>query len=262
MATGALQYVEAPVAPARRTGLLRVATVSEGTAERWHGGITWQSPRTGTAWYRTDQESTDPKTVGTVSPVEAESFYVGIAAEAGMLLDPALPEFLRARLDGAETVAVEAAVRDLVLVARGSALVSTATDLAHGLALLEQALAEQYGGLPVVHVDVYTAVLLAAADVVEHTGDGTLVTKVGTPVIPGAGYTAGEGVEVDSVTAGEGESWMFGTGWPVLRRSQMVTADAWDTTYNKRLALAERLYVAQVEAPVLAVLVSDSAEWS
>lgn len=261
MALGASTYVEAPVGPARRTGLLSVVTVERDIpGNRWYGGTDWYGI-TGmqVADYRTDPNARDSKTFGEMVDGSSDTFLVYAGLERKQPIgDDTVLGLARRILEGTETVAVEKYLVNQVLTGTGTnVLNSTAVTPDVGLALVEQAMAAGYGGLPLIHADVYLASLLTSVnEALDAAGDGALVTRLGTPVIPGAGYTCT--AEIGGVTPGAGESWLFGTGWIRCLGSEVVVNDGRDLASNAHVAVAERMWNVAVEPVVVAALVSDA----
>lgn len=96
------------------------------------------------------------------------------------------------------------------------------------IAQLEQYAAENYAGLPVIHMSRYTATYAISRDVVVPNLDGTLQTLQGTPVANAAGYP-------DCV--------MWVTGQVNMWRTPTATHTAPNLSTNTSVALAERTYV-------------------
>jgi len=261
VALGASTYVEAPAGPPRRTGLLNVVTVERNVpGNRWYGGTDWYGiAGLQVAAYRSDPNARDSKTFGEMVEGSSATFHVYAGLERKMPVNDGDVGTLASRvLEGTETVAVEKYLVDNVLTDTGTTVLnSTAVTPEVGLALVEQAMAEGYGGLPLVHADVYLASLLTSTyEAVDHVGDGALATRLGTPVIPGAGYTCT--AAIGGVTPGAGESWLFGTGWIRCLGSEAIVRDGRDLPTNAHTAVAERMWNVAVEPVIVAALVSDA----
>lgn len=153
-----------------------------------------------------------------------------------------------------ETLAAEAALQPVL---NGAAQDVTPTPgtpvgVVDGVAILEEWIAERYGGLPLLHMSRYGATHTSSKGLLRP--DGTdLVTFQGTPIANGAGYgnTGPGGV----VATYPGRYWVYVTGQVTLYQGPLVKAEATDHTHNHERALVERTYVPVVDGPVGAVLV-------
>lgn len=138
----------------------------------------------------------------------------------------------------------------------------TSWGLCSGLGMLEQLIAQQYGGIGVVHAprplitSARTVVLSRYPD-----GGGDEVPRVRTPGDNlwafGAGYDR-KGPPLpgnDDNEAPAGQMWIYATGPVVLRRSEVQNHPSFDRTSNENRALSERSYVLTAECPALAVLI-------
>jgi hypothetical protein len=148
-------------------------------------------------------------------------------------------------------------------------LAATATDLtpaagpvniAQGVAALEGALAESYGGRGVLHVPAGVAALLGCCNIAhEDPATGTLRTLAGNCVAIGAGYSAmntGPG----NIPAPSGTAWLYVTGPLVIRRGPAETLpdqnSSVSTRTNDRRVLVERTVVVATTCDVFAVAVT------
>lgn len=109
------------------------------------------------------------------------------------------------------------------------------------LATAEQYIGTNYGSLGVIHVSRLLAQVLLCEEALEVRGT-RLFTRLGTPVIAGAGYP---GTHPDGVTAGE---WLIATPALMLYRSEIFTAtnrpgDLLDRAQNNLFGIAERRYL-------------------
>src|SRR5690606_26062585 len=118
-----------------------------------------------------------------------------------------------------EQQALEAAWQRTVLARDAVDLTPTAGPLsiAQGVAALEGALAESYGGVGTVHVPAGAAALLGCCRVAqEDPATGSLRTLAGNCVVIGAGYSAEN--TGPSGPAEPGTAWLYVTGPVVVRR--------------------------------------------
>jgi hypothetical protein len=126
-----------------------------------------------------------------------------------------------------------------------SRLAAEATDLnaagalspAQALAALEDYIGQTYGSLGVIHGSRGSASTLDTRIV---QSGSRLVTKVGTPVVAGAGYL---GLSPALAAPAAGETWLFASPTLFGYRGEVFTNAALDRTKNDHYALAERQYV-------------------
>lgn len=137
-------------------------------------------------------------------------------------------------------------------------------DVIQGLGLLEQALADCYGGVGVIHVPVKALPLLNAARLVHPVGgrDATsgqfgrqLQTLAGNLIAVGGGYP---GTGPDGTDPGDDASWLYATGAVFMYRSN-VRVHPFSSTVNRSNntieMIAERTYVLGFDCCLLAVQV-------
>jgi hypothetical protein len=143
----------------------------------------------------------------------------------------------------------------------------TPTSPINGLALLEGeiGLSRQLG---VIHMSPQLAIWLSNYHVLDLQGK-ILRTKVGTPVIPDAGYTEGAS-PAGHAAASPGQQWMYATGTIEVRRSEMfVTPERVDQALergtggastgrpNTIVYRAERYYLVDWDTQVQAAVLVD-----
>lgn len=140
-----------------------------------------------------------------------------------------------------------------------------------GLAMLEGWSAENYGGVPVIHVPRQVGTLLTTNGTVIR-GSGRLETVQGVPVASGGGYADLEGPLTDvndpntTQPAGTDEAWLYVTGYMVAHRAPTVSATPLTMSRGAGLAgasndafvLAVRPYAVTWECITAAVLVSTT----
>lgn len=120
------------------------------------------------------------------------------------------------------------------------------------LGLLEQELADRYGGVGVLHARRNVAAIVAAyGRNLERDGDRAL-SSLDNVWAFGAGYPHVDpgGGAAPSAT----QVWIYATGPVEIRRSEPQIRSDFSTTRNIRMALAERAYVITADCPRLAVL--------
>jgi hypothetical protein len=234
------QVVEAPPVVPLPFGLFSVAELRLPTDEHWRLGVQWQSQACSTTKATTgpcidpEVEPLTPDAYCSVSQFEPFTVYA--------YNDDAIPgHTLEQHRDNAvaRLVATEqrTAEEQFFAAVMGSGL--TVTDLTGaplGVALgfVEQNLATNYGGQGVIHMSRHLATILW--EYLEVQG-GRLVTKLGTPVIAGAGYGNNPVPPVN-------EGHIVGTGPVVIYRGDVDTREtANNTSRNQVSYIAQRDYV-------------------
>lgn len=136
-------------------------------------------------------------------------------------------------------------------------LVSTASDPATVVGRLDAALAEQYGGVGVVHVPVAAMATLKAYRLVrKDDNDGTLRTPGGHLVVAAAGYS---GTGPDGADPAAGTAWLYATGALFGYRSEVAVRDfpgTFDRATNTVRKQASRTYLFGWECAHLAALMT------
>lgn len=229
------ETVAAPAATPYRFGLFSVVAPAADAESTWEGfGVQWQSM--GCALPRV---TFDPCIVDNVDPLELDSYCVipqyqpftvyqqTASTPRNQTRDIAAT---RARLLEVEQFGVERQLwadlaADVTEVATGS--------LIEGLALVEQMLVEAYPATGIIHMNRYSAIRLGDQLVVEG---GRLTTRLGTPVVAGAGYGAVTGADPTTVS-------IYGTGPLVLRRGLVDEVSVPTPESNDVAVLASRTYV-------------------
>lgn len=135
----------------------------------------------------------------------------------------------------------------------------TAVSIRRGVAMLEKAIAVEYGAQGVIHLTREVASLALEKGVVESKG-GRLFTKLGTPVVAGTGYD-GTG-PTGSAPLGDDEAWAYVTPAMFGYRSEIfypssIPYDLLDRAQNNLYAVAERTHlIGWDDCGVSAVLLS------
>lgn len=106
-------------------------------------------------------------------------------------------------------------------------LSGTPADAAHALAMMENALGDQYAGVGTIHMSPLIATLLFHDDLLIKV-DGKYYTNLGTKVVVGVGYTSLA---------------MYGSGDIQVWRSERILVEQPSTAQNTQVALAERAYI-------------------
>lgn len=109
---------------------------------------------------------------------------------------------------------------------------------------LENFISSHYGVNGVIHASRGAALALMAADLVEAKGS-MLQTKIGTPVIAGAGYPR---TGPDGDIPNNHSTWVFASPMPIVYRSEIFApsaqaTDLLDRGTNELYGIAERTYV-------------------
>lgn len=265
-----LQYVEAPACEPRPYGLFSVAPPTTPGDNRWEAGIQWEPLSCGvepSAWPVECDPEVDPGTKGIADNTEVQEatpFVVYASYSCAPIGRPfeEAERYARERLTRGE----ERAVERLLMTGAGGAAPSfqgaatpagtAAQPMLDALSALEGALAST-GCRGVIHVPASVGPFLGDAGDIERL-DGRLETLNGTYVALGAGYE--DNVGPDGSTPAEGTKWLYATGLPEIRRSEIfVPGDDYSITLdrdtNEAVVFAERVYVASWECVTAAVLV-------
>lgn len=168
---------------------------------------------------------------------------------------------------GTETVAfphlaATATVRDaygVLLQTAATEVTGVAIDIVEALGRVEQALADCYNGVGVIHVPAILGSALSAASLVTKQGP-TLRTLNGNLVALGSGYP---GTSPSGAAPAPGTTWIYATGAVFAYRSGVeVTpmASTVNRSTNTVRAIAERTYVLGWDCCHIAALVSTGGE--
>lgn len=205
-----------------------------------------------------------PKTALGLQTIYGDPFavYAGIDCRIVGFTEPAARA--TRRLASVEQRLVEQHVWDSMLTIPAAQLATgsvTAVGLKAGIAALERALGDSYGGIPVIHAAEWLSVYLA--DRMQLVPDGPVLrTNLGTAWAFGRGY----GTEApDGTTPPAGELWIYGTGVPTIRRSEVfvpatTTSGATNLSINNAMVVAERAYVVTLDCPLWAVHIDLAGE--
>ena len=244
------QRVDAPTASPLPGGLFSQFSPIEDSSVRWENGVTWEDVERAQLgaigqWQRPGAVPGLPKTLTDPKGIALESLapLTVYAAFRTTPLDYSPAEATQvagARLLAQEEHAVEAALWSgapslglgLAKVRSYAAKGGGKLDLSQGLAVLEH-YAAQYGFQPVLHVPRRLASLLASSKMIEDVKGGGFATRLGTPVVVGAGYAD--------------EMQIVATGPIVIYRGQAFTSTNAEGGFNKDqnelTGVAERQYV-------------------
>ena len=276
---GPRAVVDAPTFTPLPHGLLSVAQLVPATDPHWQNGVTWKSRclvDMGAATYdeciavtgsggpppqpstKTDNVDITFRGATPFTPyVRFDCAPVG-NADAIKAAEQALAQaepwqveraFWTGLVDGVTIAFPHLAADAEILDAQGYVLQSAATlpvtgsvDPAVGLGLVEEALADCYDGVGVIHVPVRALPTLDAHGLFRVQGP-TLRTLNGNLVSAGAGYL---GTSPAGAETGAGQAWIYGTGTVFAYRSGVrVTGmpDSLDRSTNTVEMIAERTYV-------------------
>ena len=244
------QRVDAPTASPLPGGLFSQFSPIEDSSVRWENGVTWEDVERAQLgaigqWQRPGAVPGLPKTLTDPKGIALESLapLTVYAAFRTTPLDYSPAEATKvagARLLTQEEHAVEAALWSgapslglgLAKVRSYAAKGGGKLDLSQGLAVLEH-YAAQYGFQPVLHIPRRLASIMANAKLVKEARGGGFATRLGTPVVVGAGYAD--------------EMQIVATGPIVIYRGQAFTSTNAEGGFNKDqnelTGVAERQYV-------------------
>jgi len=246
MGYGAPQVVEAQPRIALPFGLFSVVALREASDPHWTNGVEWQAvscdPVTAQEW----QDDPDCDT-------EIENFFRGPAGTGRASAFTAVGSFKcgtpagRAFQEGEENAVADLLAHEQSQVesATWRRMAAEATDLNPGgaldmgpaLAALEDWIGQEYGALGVIHG---TRGAVSVMDTRVSSSGSRLATKVGTPVVAGAGY---RGTSPTNVAAAVGETWVYASPALFGYRGQVFTTTALDRAKNDHYAIATRQYV-------------------
>ena len=139
------------------------------------------------------------------------------------------------------------------LLTGGTAVTIAATALSPRAALgaLERYAADNYGGVPTLHIG---RAVVPFFDDLQVAPDGSLRTVQGSKIANGAGYSTN--LSPAGAPPAAGEAWMYVTGEVTVRLGPVVEAAAPVLVTNRTLALAERAVVVTAECILGAVRVT------
>lgn len=244
------QRVDAPAASPLPGGLFSQFSPIEDSSVRWENGVTWEDSERAQLGAIGQWQSpgavpglpkslTDPKCITLESQAPLTVYAAFRTTPLGH--SPAeATQIAASRLLMQEEHAVEQALwtgapsRGLGLGKVRSYAVKGAgkLDLPQGVAALEH-YAAQYGFQPTLHVPRRLGSLLASAKIIKDSRGGGFETRLGTPVVVGAGYPD--------------EMQIVATGPIVIYRGEAFTsttgAGGFDKGQNDLTGLAERQYV-------------------
>jgi hypothetical protein len=264
--------VPAPVAP--RFGLESVVNWSDNPDPKTFMGVEFEPGRcdaarliNGLSCFDNDAESPEPRVFSNgVDRVLVSPFAVYGEYQCNPIGRSDEEAFERARqhLASGSGRAIERAIQfgepgneptlssEAVEVGPGSAVGTV-----EAVALLEQYLGENYGGVGVLHMDRRLATHAIAEGLVFPDGS-QLRTGLGTLVAAGAGYESQSGPDESPESPGDGALWIYATGavhgW---RSAPVESADgaSFDRDYNLLTVVVEQLYVIGWECVTAAVQV-------
>lgn len=265
--------VPAPAILPWRFGLLSVANVIDETDDHARNGIFYKSPActgTVTEWVDDcDSDLVDPKSPtgpDDTAYIQGCPFHLYAALNCKTTTLAAMGEEVLRVFELDEQRAVEAAVWANVLatpaatVLNASSLPADAFPIVGGIAALESAMAECYGGRATFHADRGVAPYFAR-DFQVHTEGSAKFSELGSAV---AFYGGSPNTSPAGVVAPAGFAWIYATSTLTLRRFPIDVLPETDQRLqyspltNEPFVLAERTYVPSVECCTYAVLVSLS----
>jgi hypothetical protein len=110
-----------------------------------------------------------------------------------------------------------------------------------------------YGSLGVIHG---SRGAVTKFDTLVNPSGSRMLTKVGTPVVAGAGYTK-QAAPAGGATATASQAWVLASPALFGYRGQVFTSKAFDQTKNDMYALAERNYVVGFDPCGVAAVLMD-----
>ena len=245
MGFAAPQHVEGQPRAGLPFGLFSVLSLRASEDPHWANGIEWEAMTCAPVTALADPDCETPVELhfdDTAAIGAAEPFVVYGSAKCGTPGG-------RPDLDGEERATAHLLAREEAQAEAllwGRALAPVATDVGpstalppeQALAVLEGWLGAVYGSLGVVHGSRTAASLLGSDAGVQSSGS-RLLTRLGTPVVAGAGYP---GSGPGGTPAADGEEWLFASPSLFGYRGSVFTTTTLDTRNNDHYALAGRQY--------------------
>lgn len=245
--------VDAPPLKPMKGGLLSVANIiPDPTGRAGYEGVRFLAHLTGVA--KVVPAPGTPKEFERQAVVTGTPFKVYRGVETNLFEQFDLQSLADEVFTAGETAAAEAALQPVLNGAAQDVTPTPGTPVGviEGVAILEEWIAERYGGLPLLHMNRYGTTHTSSKGLLRPEGTD-IVTFQGTPIANGAGYgQTGPGAVVATYP---GRYWIYVTGQVNLWQGPLVKAQAVDHAQNFERALAERTYVPVVDGPVGAVLV-------
>jgi hypothetical protein len=233
------QLVEAPPVVPLPYGIFSVAEPRLTTDEHWKLGVQWQSQACSETNVTTGPcivPQRDPLVEDDYCSVSKYEPFTVYAYNNDDIIGHTLEEHLAntvQRLVATEQRSVEEQLWASLVAGASSLTDLTAYSPGVVLGYLEQQLAENYGGQGVIHMSRLAATYLWEYLAVQG---GRLVTKLGTPVVAGAGY--------DPLVSPVDEFEMYASGPVVLYRGDVDTRqNAVNKSVNEVSIIAQRDYV-------------------
>lgn len=263
-------YLAPPATDPHRFGLFSIANMPD-TTGRWEMGVEWE-PIDGERAGLRAHECVDAYTEDTVlrdgeDTVEGVPFVVVgsyVCASASRPLDEG-EERARLHLAAGEERAVEYAIATGAMgnepTFQGATdltpTAGTAVGIGDGVALIERALASDYGSVGAIHAPRLLAAGLGEGQYAWRQGQ-RLETLVGTFVAAGGGYDLANIGPTGSAPSA-GSAWLYGTGRPTIRRGEVFVQPDESSYLNRDdnvvAIMAQRAYLVTWEGPTVAVLV-------
>ncbi len=259
MAVAPPLLVAAPTITPARYGLASASDLVVEPNPHVRNGIEFEANPTGAAKLsraECGQDTTNEFDTG-VPIVDAGpiSVYQGFTCSAVGLSEDEILDRARRALSGGEWAAVEKAVWDsaeLRLMGPDTQVVTTdPVPLVKGVALLEEVLSDEYGGVGVLHATRGVAPFAAERRQVESES-GRKVTTLGTR------WSFGNypNTTQDGTLAATDTAWIVATGAVQVRRTDVSYRNVADVRGGDRYAIAERTYVVSWESVTAAALVT------
>lgn len=260
--------VPAPAILPWRFGLTSVANIIDETDDHARNGIWYKSPPcVGTVEEFEDDCDSDLVPPKTPTDTGGDAFIQGCMFTLYSALSckttnlEAMAAEVLAVFEADEQRAVENSVWTRVLATPAATAlngVGTEFTIVGGIAALESAMAECYGGRATFHMDRGVAAY-GARDHQFHTEGSAKFSELGSSV---AFYGGSPNTSPAGVPAAAGFAWMYATSTLTLRRfpidvlpNDVNQRIQYDPLTNEPFVLAERTYVPSVECCVFAVLV-------
>lgn len=261
MAVAPYIHVASPTITPSRYGLATAADLVVESNPKLRNGVEFEANPTGPAKLSRAEcaPPNDPPEFDSgidIAQFDPLVVYRGFTCSPVGLTEDDILDQARRALAGGEWAAVEKALwagdyERPLMDTPTDILTTTAVSLVKGVGLLEETLAEEYGGVGIIHAPRHIAGFAAEKNQVD-VESGRKVTTLGTRWSFGVYPNTGP----DTTAADVDTAWLVATGAMQIRRTDVTYRSIVDVRGGARYAIAERTYVPAWEGPQAAVLVT------
>lgn len=255
-----------PPVPPRHSLLKTEGVLQDDTSGRWLNGVNmfpYPAPVGVDHWNPCDDETKSAVDGGEAVTWDPAAIYLevqcttaaieGLKERALVSLEAGTPKAVEELVVSGSGAGVGGNTNPFLGDANVAVLGGGAVAPREGMAILEDAIAENYGGTGLIHATPGTTDLLSS--ILETDDTGTIYTQAGTPVVSGFGYV---GAEANSVAPGDQQAWMFASPPMEVYLTDPVTTDlrsSLDRGNNEVSFIVERFALAYWDIAALQVAV-------